>query len=596
MSLQTAHRTHTCGQLTADDVGTEARLAGWVHRVRDHGGIIFVDLRDHYGITQVVVHPDREFYQQSERWHLEATVAFHGTVVRRDPDTVNERIPTGQVELVAEEMQLLGDIVDLPLPVAVETVCDENVRLKYRFLDLRRGGLHNRIVRRSQITTTVRRLLTDLGFLELQTPILTCSSPEGARDFLVPSRLHAGKFYALPQAPQIFKQLYMMAGFDRYFQIAPCFRDEDARADRSPGEFYQIDIEMAFVDQNDVFAAVEQLFDGLFSEFSDRTVSPTPFPRITYADAMLKYGSDKPDLRIPIEIRDVTEQFRHCDLNAFRSVVERGGLVRALPVAQIADRPRSFFDGMIEYTQSIGGKGLGYIGWTDDGVRSPIAKFLSDEILRDLQQIGGMQAGDVLFFVADKPAAAVRIAGQVRQRLGEELDLIEPDAYRFCWIVDYPMYEQDEQTGAIQFSHNPFSMPQGGMEALNTQSPLEILAYQYDLVCNGLELSSGAIRNHSPEVMLKAFEIGGYPKNEVIARFGGLYRALQYGAPPHGGIAPGLDRIIMLLTDAENIREVTAFPLNQNAADPLLGAPTPATEKQLQELRIRCVHKAQKPN
>jgi len=565
------------------------RLSGWVHRVRDHGGIIFVDLRDHYGITQIVVHPERSFHRAAERWRLEAVVCFTGSLVARSEETRNPKLATGDIELVADEMTVLSECDFLPFPVAQDLPCDENVRLRHRFLDLRREHLHNRIVLRSRIVASVRDRLRRMGFLEYQTPILTRSSPEGARDFLVPSRLHPGRFYALPQAPQIFKQLLMIGGFDRYFQIAPCFRDEDARADRSPGEFYQIDMEMSFVTQEDVFAAVEELFSGLFAEFTTRAVTPTPFPRLPYRQAMLAYGTDKPDLRNPLVIQDASHVFRESRFNAFRTEVEKGGVVRLIAVPGIAERPRSFFDNMIAFTQGIGGKGLGYLVWTEDGVRSPIAKFLGSAEIERLRSLTAAEPGDVVFFVADTETRAVRLAGEVRQELAVRLDIVERDAYRFCWIVDYPMFEWDGEHRRVDFSHNPFSMPQGGLEALEDRDPLEVLAYQYDLVCNGTELSSGAIRNHRPDIMVKAFEIAGYSRDEVEDRFGGLFRALHYGAPPHGGIAPGLERTIMLLTDAPNIREVTPFPLNQSAQDPLLGAPSEVSERQLRELRIRSV-------
>jgi len=566
------------------------RLAGWVHRVRDHGGIIFIDLRDHYGITQVVVHPERSFYEKAERWRLEMAVSFTGTVVLRSEDTRNPKVATGDIEVAASDMEVLGECAaGLPFSVAQELPCDENVRLRHRFLDLRRAGLHRRITMRSHVISSIRKRMEAMGFLEYQTPILTRSSPEGARDFLVPSRLHPGRFYALPQAPQMFKQLIMISGFDRYFQIAPCFRDEDARADRSPGEFYQVDIEMSFATQDDVFAVVEELFAGLFPEFSSRAVTPAPFPRIPYADAMLRYGTDKPDLRNPLEIRDATEVFRESRFRAFQSEVRRGGVVRVIPVPGAAMQPRSFFDNMIAYTQGIGGKGLGYLIWTEDGVRSPIAKFLGEEEITQLRDLACAAPGDVLFFVADSAKLAVALAGQVRDELARRLDLVERDVYRFCWITDYPMYEWNEQHNRVDFSHNPFSMPRGGMEALENKDPLDILAWQYDLVCNGVELSSGAVRNHRPDIMVKAFEIAGYTRKEVEDRFGGLFRALHYGAPPHAGIAAGLERILMLLTDAPNIRDVTLFPLNQSAQDPLLGAPGEVSRRQLRELHIRCV-------
>jgi len=584
-----AYRTHTCGDLRLDHVGLEVRLSGWIHRVRDHGGIVFVDLRDHYGITQIVVHPERDFYGNADKWRLESVICFTGMVVARSAETCNDKLSTGAVEVEAMAMQVLGQAEPTPFSIAGNDDCDEALRLKYRFLDLRRAQLHDVITMRSRIVASVRQRMTALGFNEYQTPILTCSSPEGARDFLVPSRLNPGKFYALPQAPQLFKQLLMIAGFDRYFQIAPCFRDEDARADRSPGEFYQIDIEMSFVTQDDVFAVVEQLISGVFGEFSSAAVSATPFVRIAYAESMLRYGSDKPDLRIPLEIQDATRFFQESDFKAFASMVARGGVVRAIAVRGAGDRPRSFFDSLIEFTQSQGGKGLAYITWTDDGVKSPIAKFIDAATLDGLRELGQMQSGDVMFFVCDQCSKANRIAGEVRRRLGEVLDLIEADAFRFCWIVDYPMYEFNEDKQQIDFSHNPFSMPQGGLAALENTDPLQILAYQYDLVCNGVELSSGAIRNHQPEIMEKAFAIAGYSREELEEKFGGMLRALRYGAPPHGGIAPGLDRMVMLLTGAPNIREIIAFPLNQRAQDLMLGAPGNVSTKQLRELFIQPV-------
>ncbi|MFO7821894.1 MAG: aspartate--tRNA ligase [Lentisphaeria bacterium] len=582
------YRSHTCNELGEKHVGQRVRLAGWVHRVRDHGGIIFVDLRDHYGITQVVINPEREFYKSSERWPIESSVSFTGKVRKRSEDTVNDRLKTGMIELDAEEMAMLGECENVPFSVAVEDDCDESLRLKYRFFDLRRKLLHDRITKRSAIVGSIRRRLEEMGFMDVHTPILTKSSPEGARDYLVPSRNHPGKFYALPQAPQMFKQLLMVAGIDRYFQIAPCFRDEDARADRSPGEFYQVDVEMAYATQDDVFMAMEKLFEGVFDEFGEgRHVTGVPFPRIPYREAMLKYGTDKPDLRNPLVIQDVSELFRDCGFNAFRSVVERGGVVRAVPARDCAARPRRFFDGMIDFTQQHGGKGLAYITWTDEGVKSPIAKFLNENTLAELQRRGDMQPGDVMFFVADQKKKAERLAGEVRTQLGELLEIIPHGPFRFCWITDYPMYEFNESSGRIDFSHNPFSMPQGGLEALETEDALNILGYQYDLVCNGVELSSGAIRNHRPDVMLKAFEIGGYTAEEVEDKFGGLLNALRHGAPPHGGIAPGLERVVMLLTDARNIREVTPFPMSQNAQDLMLGSPSAVSRKQLKELHLK---------
>jgi len=581
------YRTHTCGDLRRELVGQTVRLAGWVHRVRDHGGVIFVDLRDHYGITQVVIQPDRGFYQDSTKWRLESVVSFSGAVEARSADTANPKLATGEVELLADSMDVLGEAEVLPFSVAMDSVCDENIRLKYRFIDLRRDEMHRNIVLRSQVTGSIRQRMQALGFLEYQTPILTCSSPEGARDFLVPSRLHPGKFYALPQAPQIFKQLMMISGFDRYFQIAPCFRDEDARADRSPGEFYQIDIEMSFVTQEDIFHVIETLMDGIFKEFSTCVRSSVPYPKLTYQDAMLRFGTDKPDLRIPLEIFDVTSVFKTSGFNAFKQVVDQGGVVRAIVAPGTAGHPRSFFDSMIAFTQERGGKGLAYITWTDAGPKSPIAKYLTPGELDALKSQGKLNPGDVIFFVADMLPLANRLAGDVRVRLGEYLKLKQENTYCFCWIVDYPMYEWNEDRKNWDFSHNPFSMPQGGLETLIQLSPADIRAYQYDLVCNGIELCSGAIRNHRPDIMVKAFEIAGYTREDVEQKFGSLWTAFHYGAPPHGGIAPGLDRILMLLTGAPNIREVIAFPLNQNGQDLLLGAPSEVTEKQLRELHLR---------
>lgn len=585
------YRTHTCNDLRESDVGQTARLSGWIHRVRDHGGVVFIDLRDHYGITQVVIDPDRDFYQDVERWRLESTICFTGAIVLRENDTVNQRIDTGKVELKADEMTLLSAAEPLPFPVADELDYPEATRLKYRFLDLRREQLHKNIVTRSKITSSLRSRMVDLGFNEVQTPILTSSSPEGARDFLVASRLHPHKFYALPQAPQIFKQLLMVAGFDRYFQIAPCFRDEDARADRSPGEFYQLDLEMSFATQEDVFHVVETVMTGVFSEFSDHAACAMPFKRIPYRESMLKYGNDKPDLRIPVEIIDVTSVFEDSDFKAFTNVVKKGGVVRAMKVEGIVDQSRKFFDGMIDFAQSVGSKGLGYIGWKDEEVRSPIAKFLNREQLDALKAAAGIKSGDVLFFIADKEKKACEIGAAVRNELGARLELIEPNAFRFCWIVDYPMFEKDADTGKIEFSHNPFSMPQGEMQALEEKDPLDVLAFQYDLVCNGIELSSGAIRNHKPEIMYKAFEIAGYESSVVDNKFPGLINAFRLGAPPHGGIAPGLDRIVMLLTNQPNIREVIAFPMNQSAQDLMMNAPSDVSEKQLRELHIQLKHK-----
>jgi aspartyl-tRNA synthetase len=581
------YRTHHCGEINQEQINQTITLSGWVHRVRDHGGVIFVDLRDHYGITQVVINPDKDFYAAVETWKLESVVRFKGNVVARSEDTVNTNLATGMVELVADEMDVLGTSESLPFPVADEMQCPEATRLKYRFLDLRRESLHENIVLRAQIIASLRRRMTERGFNEFQTPILSSSSPEGARDYLVPSRLHPGKFYALPQAPQIFKQLLMVSGFDKYFQVAPCFRDEDARADRSPGEFYQLDMEMSFATQDDIFNVIEDVVGGVFEEFAEsRVCDKGPFIRIPYNESIERYGTDKPDLRNPVELVDVSHVFADSKFNAFASVVKKGGVVKAMAVKNAVTQSRKFFDDMIEFAQSVGSKGLAYIGWQGDEPRSPISKVITDDDLNELKRIGNIEDGDVMFFVADKTAAALEIAAAVRDELGARLDLLEKDVFRFCWIVDYPMYERDAETGKIEFSHNPFSMPQGEMEALESSDPLDILAHQYDLVCNGIELSSGAIRNHRPDVMYKAFEIAGYDASVVDERFSSLINAFKLGAPPHGGIAPGIDRIVMLLSDSPNIREVIAFPFNQQAQDLMMNAPSAVGVKQLRELSI----------
>ncbi len=579
-------RTHTCGELRASEVGKKVRLSGWIHSVRDHGGIIFIDLRDHYGITQVVIDPERPFYQALDKWRVESVVRFDGEVVARSAETINPKLATGEIEVRAEDMEMLGEAEILPFQVAKDDSAPEALRLKYRFLDLRREELHRNIVLRSQVIAECRRYMIEAGFTEYQTPILTASSPEGARDYLVPSRLHPGKFYALPQAPQQFKQLLMVSGFDRYFQVAPCFRDEDARADRSPGEFYQLDVEMSFVEQDDIFAVLEGLMEHIFTKFSTKKFSGTPFPRIPYRESMRRFGSDKPDLRNPLEMIDVTEIFRGCDFKAFASTVENGGVVRAIKAPKVVDRPRKFFDDMIGFAQENGAKGMAYIIWTGDTQKSPIVKFLTPAIIDELKTKCGVEDGDALFFLADQEKAVQKVGGAVIPELGRKLDLINPDEFRFCWIVDFPMFEEDEETGATVFSHNPFSMPQGGMEALETKNPLDILAWQYDIVCNGIELSSGAIRNHRPDIMYKAFEIAGYDRSVVDQKFGGMINAFRHGAPPHGGIAPGIDRMVMLLADVPNIREVIAFPFNQQAEDLMMNAPSEVTIKQLRELHI----------
>ena len=588
------YRTHTCNELRPEHAGQTVRLSGWVFRKRDHGGILFIDLRDHYGLTQVVVHPSRSFFETMTHLKLESVVTFVGKVMRRDPATINPDHATGEVELVADECVIQSASEQTPIYLAGDEDTAEDLRLTYRFLDLRRDSLHQNILLRSRVIAHLRRKMTEQGFNEFQTPILTCSSPEGARDYLVPSRVHPGKFYALPQAPQLFKQLLMVAGFDRYFQIAPCFRDEDARADRSPGEFYQLDIEMSFVTQDDIFRVVEHVLYDTFTTFSKQTVDPTPWRRIPYREAMLKYGSDKPDLRIPIEMFDCSEIFKSSGFNAFAGAIRSGAVVRALPVRAIKTQPRSFFDKLVEYAKSIGSKGLAYLIWDGDTIKGPIQKFLKPEELAALTAAGSMRDGDVLFFVCDEPSKAAKIGGDIRNKLGRDLDRIEKGVFRFCWIVDFPMYERDPETGAIGFSHNPFSMPQGGMEALEQKPPLDILAHQYDVVCNGVELSSGAIRNHKPETMVKAFEIAGYQQADVAAQISCLLNAFRYGAPPHGGIAPGVDRMVMLLAGAENIREIIAFPMNQKAQDLMMGAPATVTEKQLRELHIQV--RGQHPN
>ncbi|MBI1330997.1 MAG: aspartate--tRNA ligase [Alphaproteobacteria bacterium] len=594
-----AYRTHTCGQLRASDVGSRVRLSGWVNRRRDHGGLLFIDLRDHYGITQAVVEPDSPAFAAADKARSEWVLTLTGTVVARTAETVNKDLPTGEIEIRIEEVAVQGVAQELPLPVFGDLDYPEETRLKYRFLDLRREKLHKNITLRSNVISSVRKRMIAQGFTEFQTPILTASSPEGARDFLVPSRIHPGKFYALPQAPQQFKQLIMVAGFDRYFQIAPCFRDEDARADRSPGEFYQLDLEMSFVTQDDVFAAVEPVLHGLFEEFANgRSVSAAPFTRIAYEDSMLRYGVDKPDLRNPIVICDVSDVFGRDDVEfkAFKNKT-----VRAIPAPGAASQPRSFFDKLNDWARSeMGAAGLGYVVFESDGGKltgkGPIAKFIPEAAQAELASRAGIKAGDALFFSADaKKERAAGVAGQARIRLGNELGLIDKNRFEFCWIVDFPMFEWNEDEKKIDFSHNPFSMPQFDRDAFlkltdgDKDTILGIKAYQYDIVCNGIELSSGAIRNHDPDVMLKAFELAGYAREDTEARFGGMLNAFRYGAPPHGGTAPGIDRIVMLLAGEENLREVTMFPMNQQAQDLMMGAPSDVSAKQLKELHIRVV-------
>jgi aspartyl-tRNA synthetase len=581
------YRTHSCGELRVGDVGETVRLSGWVHRLRDHGGLLFIDLRDHYGITQVVADPKSPAFALAETLKPEWVVRVDGEVVARSKETVNSNLPTGAVEVRARAIEVLSEAKELPLPVFGEPDYPEETRLKYRFLDLRRDGLHANIMKRQDIIWSLRKRMRDAGFFEFQTPILTASSPEGARDYLVPSRVHPGKFYALPQAPQQFKQLIMIAGFDRYFQIAPCFRDEDARADRSPGEFYQLDLEMSFVTQDDVFATVEPILRGLFEEFGQGKPVKQKFPRIPYAEAMCKYGTDKPDLRNPIEMQDVTEHFRGSGFKVFAGMLDMDQNARVWAIPAKGGGSRAFCDRMNAWAQSEGHPGLGYIFFRGGEGAGPIAKNIGPERTEAIRKQVGLGDGDAVFFAAGLPGEMAPFAGQARVRIGNELGLTEKDQFAFCWIVDFPMYEWNQEEGRIDFSHNPFSMPQGGLEALTTRDPLDILAFQYDVVCNGVELSSGAIRNHKPEIMEKAFAIAGYPREELEKRFGGMLRALQYGAPPHGGIAPGIDRIVMLLCGEENLRQVVMFPMNQQAEDLLMGAPSEVTPKQLKELHIK---------
>ena len=581
------YRSHSCGELRKDDVGKTVRLSGWVHRVRDHGGLLFIDLRDHYGLTQAVADPHSPAFEEAERLKPEWVVRIDGEVVARSAETVNPNLPTGEVEVRIKTLEVLSEAKELPLPVFGEPDYPEETRLKYRFLDLRRKTLHANIMKRQDIIWSLRRRMREGGFFEFQTPILTASSPEGARDYLVPSRVHPGKFYALPQAPQQFKQLIMIAGFDRYFQIAPCFRDEDARADRSPGEFYQLDLEMSFVTQDELFDTVEPILRGLFEEFGGGKTVTQKFPRIPYAEAMRKYGTDKPDLRNPIEMEDVTEQFKGSGFKLFAGMIDMDVNTRIWAIPAKGGGSRAFCDRMNGWAQAEGQPGLGYIFFRDGEGAGPIAKNIGAERTEAIRTQLGLADGDAAFFVAGLPSEFVDFAARARVKIGDELKLTATDRFDFCWIVDFPMYEWNEDEKRIDFSHNPFSMPQGGLEALETKDPLDILAFQYDVVCNGVELSSGAIRNHKPEIMEKAFAIAGYPKDELEKRFGGMLRALQYGAPPHGGIAPGIDRMVMLLCGEENLRQVVMFPMNQQAEDLLMGAPSEVSPKQLQELHIR---------
>ena len=608
-----AYRTHTCGELTKSDVGATVKLSGWLHRRRDHGGVMFIDLRDHYGLTQCVFNPGTPDFETVEYLRAESVITIEGRVVAREDSLVNPNLATGSIEVVVDKAEVLSRADELPLPVFGEPDYPEDIRLRHRYLDLRRETLHANMKLRSDVITSLRRRMVDQGFTEYQTPILTASSPEGARDFLVPSRLHPGEFYALPQAPQQFKQLLMVSGFDRYFQIAPCFRDEDARADRSPGEFYQLDIEMSFVEQEDVFNAIEPVMRGVFEEFADwqgkgRTMPEGPFPRIPYAEAMAKYGSDKPDLRNPIELADVTDFFAddsETGFSIFAKIIGGGGKVIAIPAPKAAEqKSRKFFDDLDKWAKKeMQAPGLGYARLKEadgGGVDSqdPVLKNFDPDHLKAFLETMGLGAGDGIFFSAGNHDAAYKLAGAARTKVGEELDLIEQGIFKFCWIVDFPMYEWDEDNKKIDFSHNPFSMPQGGMDALDqadtVEKQLDLKAFQYDIVCNGVELSSGAIRNHRPDIMLKAFELAGYGADVVEAEFGGMLNAFRFGAPPHGGIAPGVDRIVMLLAEVDNLRDVTLFPMNQQARDLMMQAPSPVDDKQLRELHIRLAPQAKK--
>ncbi len=582
-----AYRTHTCGALRAADAGQPARLSGWIHSKRDHGGLLFVDLRDHYGMTQCVLPAGSAAFATVDELRQESVITVTGRVVRRSKETINPKLPTGEIELQVDDVAVQSAADVLPMQVAGDASYPEDIRLRYRFLDLRRERLQRTMILRARVIDSIRRRMIEAGFNEFQTPILTVSSPEGARDFLVPARLHPGKFYALPQAPQQFKQLTMVAGFDRYFQIAPCFRDEAGRADRTL-VFYQLDVEMSFVTQDDVFAAMEPVMRGTFEEFAEgRAVDPSPWRRIPFAQALLDYGTDKPDLRNPLIIRDVTQAFAGSGFGLFARIAASGGVVRAIPAPGAAGRPRGFFDKLNEWAREQGAGGLGYIAWEADGPKGPIAKNLEPDRVEAIRTACGLQPGDAVFFAAGKPDEAPKFAGTVRTRLGQELGLIEADAFRFCWIVDFPMYELNEDTKQVDFSHNPFSMPQGELEALNTKDPLTIGAYQYDIVCNGYEMASGAIRNHKPEIMLRAFELAGYPPTAVEEQFGGMLNAFRYGAPPHGGMAAGIDRIVMLLANEPNLREVNLFPMNQQGEDLMMGAPSTVEPARLRELHIR---------
>ena len=590
------YRTHNCNELRRDDLDKDISISGWINKKRDHGNLLFIDLRDNYGITQCIIDKENKNFSELEKTQLETVIKISGKVVNRSDETINKDIETGEIEVVINEFEILGTCKELPMPVFSDQEYAEEIRLKYRFLDLRRKKIHENIILRSKVISYIRNEMTQLGFLEFQTPILTSSSPEGARDFLVPSRLNPGKFYALPQAPQQFKQLIMVSGFDKYFQIAPCFRDEDARADRSPGEFYQLDLEMSFVEQEDVFNVVESLMVNTFKKFSNKKLMYDKFPKISYANAMLNYGSDKPDLRNPLLINDITEIFTREDVSfeIFKKLVKSGSKVRCISTKNTKDKPRSFFDNIDKWAKEEGASGLAYFTFEKGeqlSAKGPIGKFFSKEALEEIMNKTNSEVGDSIFMACGKQNDLEKITALARDKIAKDLDLIDDDVFAFCWIVDYPMFEKDETNNKIEFSHNPFSMPQGNLTEKNFESPLDILAYQYDIVCNGIELSSGAIRNHKPELMYKLFSIAGYDKKQVDEKFSGMINALSYGAPPHGGIAPGIDRIVMLLANEKNIREVTMFPMNQNAQDLMMKAPSDISEEQLKELSLAIKHK-----
>ena len=591
------YRTHTCGELNLKNNDEKVLLSGWINKKRDHGNLLFIDLRDNYGITQCVIDNKNEFFKKIENIPLETVIQFEGKVVKREKDTINKELNTGEIEIKISNFKILGTTKELPLPIFSDQEYSEEIRLKYRYLDLRRSKIHKNINLRSKVISYIRKEMENFGFLEFQTPILTSSSPEGARDFLVPSRLNPGKFYALPQAPQQFKQLIMISGFDKYFQIAPCFRDEDARADRSPGEFYQLDIEMSFINQEDIFNVVENLLNKVFKKFSTKKILNEKFPKISFEDSMLKYGTDKPDLRNPLEICDLTEIFKRDDVKfeIFKKLIKSGSIVRAIISKKTKDRPRSFFDNIDKWAKDEGSSGLAYFTFEKDNNKisgkGPIGKFFSPDACQEIMKLSNAEIGDSVFFACGKKKDVEKLLSSARDKIAKDLDIIDESIFAFCWIVDYPMYEIDEKSGKIQFSHNPFSMPQGDISKLNFNQPLSIKAYQYDIVCNGIELSSGAIRNHIPELMYKLFAIAGYDKESVEEKFSGMINALSYGAPPHGGIAPGIDRIVMLLANEKNIREITMFPLNQNAQDLMMNAPSNVDNDQLKELNINIIKK-----